>query len=191
MSYHLFVAGEAELDDAALALRIEQAGADTRAEAELFRRFAPRIRLYGLRHLRDEAAADDLVQDVIVLVLESLRNNRVREREQLASFVLGCCRMTALNLRRGERRRHAILLASPIAESHQPDLDGPLDLDRLRECLDQLPAREKTVAVLTFYGDRGADEIARDLEMTGGHVRVVRHRAVSRLEACMGLEPQP
>ena len=27
------------------------------AESELYRRFAPRVRLYGLRHLRDEDAA--------------------------------------------------------------------------------------------------------------------------------------
>jgi hypothetical protein len=31
------------------------------AESELYRRFAPRVRLYGLRHLRDEDAARDLV----------------------------------------------------------------------------------------------------------------------------------
>jgi hypothetical protein len=31
--------------------------ADREAEAELFRRMAPRIRLYGLRHFRDAAAA--------------------------------------------------------------------------------------------------------------------------------------
>ena len=33
---------------------------DGSAEAEFCRRFAPRIRLYGLRHLRNEAAAADL-----------------------------------------------------------------------------------------------------------------------------------
>jgi hypothetical protein len=33
------------------------------AEHELCVQLAPRIRLYGLRHLRDEAAAADLVQE--------------------------------------------------------------------------------------------------------------------------------
>jgi len=45
-----------------LARRVSAAGADASdAEGELFRRFAPRVRLYGLRHLRDPAEADDLV----------------------------------------------------------------------------------------------------------------------------------
>ena len=42
------------------------------AEAELYRRFAPRVRLYGLRHLRDEDEARDLSQQVMLLVIEKL-----------------------------------------------------------------------------------------------------------------------
>ena len=38
------------------------AGPSEAAESELYRRFAPRVRLYGLRHLRDEESARDLVQ---------------------------------------------------------------------------------------------------------------------------------
>ena len=65
----------AALDDGALARRIALAGArpDTSAEAELCRRLGPRIRLYGLRHLRDRHAAADLVQQVLLLSLECLR----------------------------------------------------------------------------------------------------------------------
>ena len=51
----------AEPTDADLAERI---GAGQReAEAEMCRRMGPRIRLYGLRHLRSGAAADDLVEE--------------------------------------------------------------------------------------------------------------------------------
>jgi len=50
--------------DAHLAVRI--ADGDPDAEAEMCRRLGPRIRLYGLRHLRSSAAADDLVQQVLL-----------------------------------------------------------------------------------------------------------------------------
>jgi RNA polymerase sigma-70 factor (ECF subfamily) len=62
-------------EDAELARRIAAAGArpDAGAEAELCRRLAPRIRLYGLRHLRDPHAAHDLVQQVLLATLERLR----------------------------------------------------------------------------------------------------------------------
>jgi len=55
------------------------------AEDEICRRFAPRIRLYGLRHLRDAQAAADLVQDVLVRVIEALRGGRLREPDRFAS----------------------------------------------------------------------------------------------------------
>ena len=57
-----------ELSDADLAQRI--AAGYREAEAEVCRRMAPRIRLYGLRHLRSAAAADDLVQQVLLKTIE-------------------------------------------------------------------------------------------------------------------------
>jgi RNA polymerase sigma-70 factor (ECF subfamily) len=54
-----------------------------------YRRLAPRVRLYGLRHLRDRHAAADLVQQVLLMTLERLRAGKVREPERIASFVLG------------------------------------------------------------------------------------------------------
>lgn len=52
------------LDDAALAQAIAAAAprVEREAEAELYRRLAPRARLYGLRHLRNSHAAQDLMQ---------------------------------------------------------------------------------------------------------------------------------
>jgi len=160
---------------------------DGACEAELVRRFAPRIRLYGRRHLRSDAGADDLVQAVMLVVLEAVRAGKVHDPERLASFVLGTCRRTAQGWRRGEARRGELL------DRFAGDLDGeapgpaaPLELERLARCLDGLPARERTVVALTFYGDQDADQIAGALGMKAGHVRVARHRAIGRLADCMG-----
>jgi RNA polymerase sigma-70 factor, ECF subfamily len=169
--------------DADLARRL--VAGDREAEAELFRRLAPRVRLYGLRHLRDPAAADDLMQDVMLMTFDGLRDGKVREPERLASYVLGTCRRVVADWRRGAQRRREIL------ERHGQELApaaaaGPmLDLDRLAGCLRGLSARERTVAVLTFYADRSADDIAGELGLSAGNVRVVRHRALARLRACM------
>src|SRR6266566_5663281 len=66
------------------------------AEAELCRRFAPRIRLYGLRHLRDEERARDLVQAVLLAVLVAARAGRIEDPERFDRFVLGTCRNTSM-----------------------------------------------------------------------------------------------
>lgn len=155
-------------------------------EAELFARFARRIRLYGLRHLGDEAAADDLVQRVLVVVIESLRAGKVREPDQLASFVLGTARMVARSTWSGERRRGGLLERYGAREEAGRERPSELDLERLRGCVERLAPRERAVVMLSFYAERSSDEIAQELEMTAGNVRVVRHRAIGRLKACMG-----
>jgi RNA polymerase sigma-70 factor (ECF subfamily) len=175
-------------DDATLAQRIAAGGLtpDTAAESELCRRLAPRIRLYGLKHLRSEAAARDLMQDVLVLLLEKLRSGALRDPSQVVSFALGSARQQVLDRRRGERRRARILEAFPI--DLLPDTDPapePLDTTRLRHCLAALPERERSVLVMTFYDDRPADQVAVELGLTAGNVRVIRHRGLERLRMCM------
>lgn len=174
--------------DAELVRRIGTGTSDNEAEAELCRRFGRRIRLYGLRHLRSDAMAEDLVQQVLVLAIESLRHHRVREPERLASFILGSCRMVAREARRGEARRERLLEQYGIGTEIAPEPTAQLDLERLRGCVEKLPPRERTVVILTFYGERSGDEIAADLSMTLGNVRVVRHRAVGHLQECMGVQ---
>ena len=173
-----------EASDPELARRL--AAGDRAAEAELFRRLAPRVRLYGLRHLRDPAAADDLVQDVLLTAFDSLRAGAVRDVEQIASFVLGCCRRVAADRRRGAERRQRLLerhgreLAPSVAAS-----EPPLDLGRLTLCLEGLSERERSVVALSFYAERGSREIGDELGLSPENVRVVRHRALARLRVCM------
>ena len=174
-----------EASDAELAGRVR--GGDHAAEAELFRRLAPRVRLYGLRHLRDPAAADDLVQDVLLMTFDRLRAGKVREEDRLASYVLGTCRRVVIDLRRGVARRQRLLdrfgpELAPAAWTHEA---APLDLHRLARCLEGLAERERTVVVLSFYADRGSAEIASELGLSPANVRVVRHRALARLRGCM------
>nr|MCU0256195.1 hypothetical protein [Vicinamibacterales bacterium] len=100
----------AGVGDEALARRIAggPAGSTDADEAELYRRFAPRVRLYGRRHLQDEAAADDLAQNVLLLTIERLRAGEVRRPGEIGSFILGTSRMMALGQRRVARRRDAL-----------------------------------------------------------------------------------
>ena len=181
----------ADLDDGALARRVAEGRGrpDSAAEAELYRRLAPRARLYGLRHLRDRQAAADLAQQVLLMTLERLRAGEVREPERIASFVLGACRMTVLELRRGERRRGELLeLHADKEEAFEAPEPLALDPDRLGGCLEALSERERSVVVMSFFADKAADEVGAELGLSGGNVRVIRHRALGRLRDCMGAD---
>lgn len=172
------------MQDAALARAIAGHGTtvDVAAEAEFCRRFAPRIRLYGLRHLRDPHAAADLVQQVLMMALERLRAGKLRDPERLASFVLGMCRMVVMELRRGTARRAALLETYGVVEEPVEDGDTRIfERDRLAACLEALSERERSVLVASFFDAKAG----ADLGISAGNVRVVRHRALGKLRACM------
>lgn len=174
------------LNDVELVRQIAS-GSNREAEAELFRRVAPRIRLYGLRHLRSEHAAEDLTQQVLITTIEALRAGRLREPEKLPSFVLGTCRMTVLNTRR-TAQRHEVLLAQYGADlvPRSRDETPNLDRERLSHCVQNLKERERTVVVMTFYDEQTGAEVADCLGVSPENLRVIRHRAIRQLRACMG-----
>jgi len=178
----------AALSDEALARRIaaSQPGLTDAEEAELYRRFAPRVRLYGRRHLRNDAAADDLAQDVLLLAIERLHAGEVRRPEEIGSFILGTSRMMARAENRVARRREALVarFMNP-ATDHLPSSTAAFDAPRVAACLRALADRDRLVVLLTFYADREAPVIATDLGVSPGAIRAIRHRAIARLRDCV------
>jgi RNA polymerase sigma-70 factor (ECF subfamily) len=173
--------------DGAVARLIGAAPADrAAAEEELYRRFASRVRLYGLRHLADRDSAEDLAQQVMLVVIERLRANEVREPDQIGSFILSTSRMMAVGLRRVERRREGLLERYCERDTLvMPADDRSLDGGRVAPCLASMRERERTILILSFYADKDAKEIGMALGMTPGAIRVCRHRALAAMRACL------
>lgn len=171
--------------DVARAISARVPGLAEAAETELYRRFAPRVRLYGLRHLRDEDAARDLVQQVLLMTIEKLRDGNVREADQIGSFILGVSRTMAIDLKRRERRRERLRETFVVEPVFYAPGEGTLDIDRLETCLGGLSERERIVVLLTFYAERSARDVGTELAVSEGNVRVIRHRAIGKLRTCM------
>jgi RNA polymerase sigma-70 factor (ECF subfamily) len=172
-----------EATDGELARKVA-AGPDAAAEAALCARFARRAFLYGVKHLRDETAAQDLAQEVLLTVLAALREGRVQEPDGIASFVLGTCRLVATGWQRRERRRQELSVRMVI-ETAVEQTHAEVPAKRLAGCLRRLPGRELRLLMMTFNEDRSADEIASELGLNTGNVRVLRHRALARLRNCV------
>lgn len=180
----------AQMDNAALAARIRggtSTAPDGAAEEAFCQRFSRRIFAYGMRHLHDYDGANDLVQEVLSRVLASLRDGAVTDPGKLESFVFGTCKFVLRNEQRTHRRRQEKLetMVREALPPESPAMLSPSPDPRLAECLAGLKERARTVLVLGFYGERSAPEIASELGLTPGNVRVVRHRALAQLLECM------
>ncbi len=168
--------------EVSLARRTAAGEAD--AEAELCRLFAPRIRVWGLRHLGNAQLAHDLVQDVLVIVLEALRAGRVEDPERITGFVLGTCRRVVEDRARTERRRRALLERFPSEAPSEPPCAGA-DVERMLGCLRALSGRARQVVTMTYFEEQAAPDIARSLGTSAGNVRLLRHRALVTLRDCV------
>jgi RNA polymerase sigma-70 factor (ECF subfamily) len=159
---------------------------ENEGERAICHKYANRIRAYGLRHLRDAQAAQDLVQLVLLAVLEAWRAERIEDPSRLDAYVFGTCRNTTMDMRRGELRRRSL---AERATAGSPETYEPawpeVDRARLEHCMRELEARDRAVVLATFVEDRDADEIGHSMKLTPGNVRVIRHRALARLQACV------
>jgi RNA polymerase sigma-70 factor (ECF subfamily) len=173
--------------DSQLARRIAAEG-DAEAEAELCRRFYPRIHAYGRLHLGASDAAD-LAQEVLTILIRSLRERRVTELDRLPAYVSGVCRNVARDWKKGERRRAGLLERFGPTWLETVATAPPIERSTLAECLRKLGVRDRAVVVLTYFVDLDGDEIARELGTTMGNVRVARHRALKQLLHCIEGKP--
>lgn len=155
-------------------------------ERSVCQRYANRIRAYGLCHLRDAAAADDLVQQVLLVVLQALRGGHVKETGNLDNYVYGTCRNMVMDIRRGSQRQRRIsdAAATTLPEGYEPPWELA-DRSRLDQCLERLELRARTVVLATFVDERDANDLGRSMGLSAGNVRVIRHRALAHLQRCL------
>ena len=170
--------------DAELLERIAAGGSSrTLAEVELCRRFAPRIQLYGVKHLRDSERSRDLTQTVLIAVIAAAREQRIDDPQRVDRFVFGTCRNTVARMREQTTR-------TPLAaEEHIAALANvpppAVELQSLYGCIAKLEERASRVLMMSFLEERSADEIATKLSIAAGNVRVIRHRALGQLRQCL------
>jgi RNA polymerase sigma-70 factor (ECF subfamily) len=128
--------------------------------------------------LRDENAADDVVQDAYVAALE-----RPPERNPRAWFAV-VARRLSLNALRGSRRRDAREAAAARPEPPETPADVAARRDAVRAVLDAVLALDEpfqTVVILRFYEDLPPSEIAVRLGVPAATVRTRLHRALALL----------
>jgi len=156
---------------------------DPAAESELVEQFAQRILVMACIRTRDRETARDLVQDVLIAVICSLRNGKLENTEKLAAFVHGTARNLINNYLRGKRQRPK---EEPITgELGRGGFDVQIEeAQRLRlvqRALEQMGTEDRKVLVMTLIQGLKPGEIAEELGLTPEVVRTRKLRALRKV----------
>lgn len=142
----------AHLSDEALVALV--ARSDETALAELYDRFGRVAYSLARRILRDEALAEDAVQEGFLTVWRTA-GRFLPERAKASTWILTLVHRRAVDLvRREERRRGEPLEEAPQQASAASDESAWLrfERERVQQALRQLPDQQREAIELAYYG---------------------------------------
>ena len=161
---------------------LTQAGQfDTRALAEIYDLYSPRLYSYAMRLLGDDCAAEDCVSETFSRFLKALQAGK-GPRDYLQAYLF----RTAHNLVVDHYRRQP---ATEELDDDLPELEtteGTADLNllqrRVRDALHQLTEDQQQVVSLKFLEGWNNDAVAKALNKPVGAVKSLQHRALAQLQ---------
>jgi RNA polymerase sigma-70 factor (ECF subfamily) len=161
---------------------LTQAGKfDTRALAEIYDLYSPRLYRYAMRLLGDDSAAEDCVSETFSRFLKALQAGK-GPRDYLQAYLF----RTAHNLVVDHYRRQPLTEELdddlPQAETTESIAEDNLRQSRVRAALHKLTDDQQQVVSLKFLEGWENEEIARALHKPVGAVKSLQHRALAQLQ---------
>jgi RNA polymerase sigma factor (sigma-70 family) len=167
----------------ALAARSEQT-----ALAELYDRYGRPAYGLALRVLRDEALAEDAVQDGFMAVWKTA-TRFAPERGKASTWILTIVHRRAVDVVRREQRRRADSLdVAPEQGGGAADDEAWLRLqrERVQAALRQLPDQQREALELAYYGGFTQSELAERLGQPIGTIKSRMFMGLARLRELLG-----
>ena len=184
--------GLAHLSDEAVLSLV--ASADDEALAELYDRFGGVAYGLALRILRDEALAQDAVQEAFLAVWRTA-DRFLAERARASTWILTLVHRRAVDLVRREDRRRAEPLADesevPAPESVEEQASVRFQRRIVQEALRRLPPEQREALELGYYGGLTQSQLAEQLGQPLGTIKSRMFAGLTRLRELLaqaGLE---
>ncbi len=168
----------------ALAARSEQT-----ALAELYDRYGRTAYGLALRVLRDQALAEDAVQEAFLTVWRTA-SRFMPEKGRASTWILTLVHRRAVDAVRREQRRRAdsLELATEPSSVEGVEEDAWLRLqrERVQEALRRLPDAQREALELAYYGGFSQSELAERLGQPLGTIKSRMFAGLARMRELLG-----
>jgi RNA polymerase sigma-70 factor (ECF subfamily) len=166
------------------------ADGDRLAMQALYARHHLRVYRFALRHVGNEATAEDVASDVFIDVWRQA--NSFEGRSTVSTWLLGITRFKALSARR--RRQPEPLDEDAMATIADPSDDPEAVLaDKtrggiIRKCMARLSPEHREITDLVYYHEKSIEEVARIVNISTTTVKTRMHYARRKLAELLRAE---
>lgn len=131
---------------------------------------------------------EDLKQDMFMRAIAAVRKDGgVRHPERFGAFVNSICNNVLLEYYRSLGRNEPMDGTHEEIPSNALDLEGMMVskecLERVREILSGLPARDRELLRAFFWEEQDRDTLCRDIGVDRDYLRVLLHRAKDKFKS--------
>ncbi len=180
-------------EDALQRLVVLAQGGDSAAFEKIYDQFFLPVYRYTAFRAPQEMV-EDLVADVFVKVWEKLHQYRAQKGVPFGAWVFRIARHAVIDAYRRDRDFEEI-----VDEMEDPDVWNRADtrthakdtLRVVRSALGKLPKRYREILLLSYVAELTISEVSRVLRLTEGAVRILKFRALKKLEAALPADMRP
>ena len=165
-----------------------------RAFDELMKRYERRIFGYLLRSVRNYEDAEELTLEVFFKAYRAL--GAWEPKAKFSTWLYTIASNLSIDYHRAKSRKPVYMLedeeiienrliATDISSNPEKNLEDKERGRLIREAVDELSAKQKTVFMLARYEGMQIKEVAETLGMAEGTVKIHLHRAIKKLQTLL------
>ncbi len=156
---------------------------DQEAFSEIYNLFFDKIYTFIYFRVNHKEVAEDLAEDVFMKAFQ--RISKLKEPKALEGWIYQIARNTVIDYYRSKKQTVALEEVENTLQ-YEHALVDVIELEAQQriflELLNELGAEQKAVIKMKFFEQLENDTIAAQLNKTEGAIRVIQHRALSKLK---------
>ncbi|MGI9304500.1 MAG: sigma-70 family RNA polymerase sigma factor [Gammaproteobacteria bacterium] len=164
---------------------------DATALERLYRAAAPKLYGVSLALLKNEASAEDVLQDSFIKIWSRAGSYNPAKGAAM-TWMTSIVRNRALDLLRSTRMQADQLTAQFEEQEFASSEQGPLEAASMQAstsaviaCLNELPEQQRRCIMMAYYYGHTHDELARRTDNPLGTVKAWVRRGMERLRKCL------
>jgi RNA polymerase sigma-70 factor (family 1) len=158
-------------DDSELVERLQKD--DVEAFDLIYEKYVGKLYAFGLKYLRSTAESEELVQSIFLKLWENHQklNKELSFKSYLFTIAYNdICKIFRKRTYLQEFINETIYVNSQSSSETEDHLDHQSALERMRQIIDKLPERQKSIFLKSRMEDKSTKEIAKELGLSPGTI---------------------